>query len=489
VLTDDKLTQHDISYHLGAHDVICITETGQCDSNLLGRHFPNHTPHILPSPTSGLAGHGIAVLVKNSYAPHTRKVQAADDADTACLWVKVGKAATHLDKDLLIGTCYVPPEGSSQLRGAGASLEDRFMRLLQYCTTLGSGHVFCAGDFNARIAGLPDGAAVQPQQRLFSDASVNRAGRLFVSTCRDAGLAVLTGRAPGDKRAVPTYHHPLGTSRPDHVAVSYSMYGMIRSHRVMRHLLGSDHLPLVTTISLPAPPPPASPPPTTPLPVKLAAQPQLQPSLYASASSDATAADMQHALNRLPDVDAAYADMVVALHHHAVRGGAKPQQGTVPITSTSPGLMLLAGRRVRGSDTLRRLPVGSTPHRWPSCNMRSSACAAARSVHTRRQLGGGWHSMPNATPTAFGKPCACPARPVPALLTCTSAGHTLCMCSTPHHPSQLHMSHWQHPSPHPQPTLSPPTMANPTPPHQAPLPPTPPPCSNGSSSTAPAHPS
>ncbi len=98
----------------------------------------------------------------------------------------------------------------------------------------------------------------------------------------------------------------------------------------MPHLLGSDHLPLVTTIRLPAPPPPACPPHTSPVPAKLVAQPRLQPALYASAASHAMQEGMQRALRCLPDTNAAYTCIAALLHAHGVEAGAAIQQRQIP---------------------------------------------------------------------------------------------------------------------------------------------------------------
>ena len=116
---------HDVGAHFRNYDIIAVTETGLGNTAVLQHHLPRHKIYHLPAKTPGQAGAGIAVLVGPRYAAYTSLQECGVDPDTACLWVRVGKAATHLRKDLMVGACYVPPEGSSQLQGAGASLEDR----------------------------------------------------------------------------------------------------------------------------------------------------------------------------------------------------------------------------------------------------------------------------------------------------------------------------------------------------------------------------
>jgi exonuclease III len=225
VVTSDKLIQHDAGYRLREYDIISITEAGVTSPSILQQHFPSHTAFLMPSTTHGQAGSGIAVLVSSRLAQHTT-IEAKDE-DVSCLWLRIKATGTHLAKDLMVATCYIPPETSCQLRRC--SLEDRFQRLLQHSSSMSRrAHVLLCGDFNARIADLDDLSShvppcVHPQHRCCHDTTVNRAGRLFIEVCQANGLAVLTGRAHGDSPAPPSYKHTTGNSRPDHVAVSQSV--------------------------------------------------------------------------------------------------------------------------------------------------------------------------------------------------------------------------------------------------------------------------
>jgi exonuclease III len=197
VVTSDKLIQHDASHRLHQFDIISITETGAATPDILQQHFPTHTVFHLPCAIPGQKGAGIAVLISSRLARHTHV--ELKDPDVSCLCLRIKAAATHLTKDLLVATCYIPPENSNQLRQC--PLECRFQRLLQHSASLSpSGHLLVCGDFNARIADLDDlptpaPPSIQPHQRCCQDMHVNAAGHLFIEVCQAVGLGVLTGRA------------------------------------------------------------------------------------------------------------------------------------------------------------------------------------------------------------------------------------------------------------------------------------------------------
>ena len=324
MVTHDKLIQHDTWFRLHEYDIISITETGVTTPSILQQHFPTHTVFDMPGTAHGQAGSGIAVLVSARLAQHT--CIEAKDPEVSCLWLRIKAAGTHLSKDMFLATCYIPPEGSSQLRKC--PLEYRYQRLLQHSATMsGYGHVMLCGDFNARIADLedltcPPPTAVRPQLRCCQDGAVNRAGRLFIEACQANGLAVLTGRTAGDTEGVHTYHHTSGSSRPDHVAVDAQLFPLITHHSVLPHKFGSDHHPICTTISLAAPPTPPTPPTTHPLPARWMWDPGCQEQVFARLSDPHTQAAMQAALELLPvNLQQAYDDLAGIFVSCAREGG------------------------------------------------------------------------------------------------------------------------------------------------------------------------
>jgi exonuclease III len=254
VVSSNKLIQHDTVHELRQYDIISITETGAATPYILQQHFPTHVVYDMPCTTQGMKGSGIAVLVRTQLAQYT-SVELMDP-QVSCLWLRINKAATRLNEDLLVATCYVPPATSKQVAW-GLPLWPRFCRLMQHCKQLSqSGHLLLCGDFNARVAAGRDDLSwrappsVHPEERCCQDTVVNQAGRHLVDVCYFQDLALLTGRAPGDRAAPATYVHTRGSSRPDHVVVSHRLFALISSHKVLPSRFGSDHHPLHTALAL-----------------------------------------------------------------------------------------------------------------------------------------------------------------------------------------------------------------------------------------------
>ena len=257
-MTEDKIILHDIAHCLQPYHIIIFTETGtEHDNPLFNSYFPRHTAFHLHSTARSIRGSGITILVSAQYAPFASLWRV--DASVSCMWVRITKEGTRLDRDLFIGGCYVPPCSSAQV--ASNPLRDRFLTLLQHTAQATAvGHVILTGDFNARIASEsdmpePPPPHVVPCLRGCTDVVRNPAGQLFLDTCMANHLAILTGRAEGDVAAPNTFHGSNGSSRPDHVAVDYELFRQVVSQRVMACRLGSDHSPIITVLTVLAPPP------------------------------------------------------------------------------------------------------------------------------------------------------------------------------------------------------------------------------------------
>lgn len=257
------------------------------------------------------------------------------DPDVACVWIRIAKEGTHLVRDLLIGGCYVPPASSAQT--SRTSIQDRMHTLLQHAAQATSiGYVMLAGDFNARIASEddmpnPPPPNIAPLHRGCSDTNVNPAGRLFLDICTANHLAVLTGRIADDCTAPCSFHGGNGSSRPDHVAIDYELYGNVLSHRVLSSSYGSDHHPISTTFSLSAPPPSARlPPHTTPLPPRVRWKRTAQADYFSSLSTDESQAAIATALSALSDeLDSAVDSFVSILKDAAIAAGCRSSMARV----------------------------------------------------------------------------------------------------------------------------------------------------------------
>ena len=114
--------------------------------------------------------------------------------------------------------------------------------LLSACS---AGDVILAGDFNARVGALDDSPdADHPlPPRGATDITVTQSGQLLVDICRRSGVALGTGRIPGDEVACPTFRARRHTqaTRPDHVVFKSATLSRAASLKVNTTRLDSDH--------------------------------------------------------------------------------------------------------------------------------------------------------------------------------------------------------------------------------------------------------
>ncbi len=138
----------------------------------------------------------------------------------------------------MLGSCYIPPSASHQLRRLAAdgllrSAERRFGELRrQVGLAAAIGPVILAGDFNARIGVEPapsPPAAPSGRTRGCTDTTVTAHGRLLAQLSADTGLVLCTGHAPSDEAALPTWHRGRSATRLDHILVSPAIYSAISS--------------------------------------------------------------------------------------------------------------------------------------------------------------------------------------------------------------------------------------------------------------------
>ena len=82
-----------------------------------------------------------------------------------------------------------------------------------------SSDIILAGDFNARLAGLPDEFETDLQVRGFTDPIVNSHGRRLLEFCKENRLYLSTGRTRGDEEGQASFKARQDTqaSRLDHV--------------------------------------------------------------------------------------------------------------------------------------------------------------------------------------------------------------------------------------------------------------------------------
>ena len=205
--------------------------------------LPHHSVALVPATAQGRAGEGLLVAVRRQLSIRIRDWSS----DETSLWLQLsfpGHAAP-----LFVGSCYLPPAGSPQLRCI--PLRDRLAALEQRVAAAGAaGDVLLAGDFNARVGDRADCGG----PRGATDLVVNHNGTCLLQVSQRHDLMLCTGRALGDDRAPPTFRaraHSQPT-RLDHVLVSRTAFPRVCSSVVNASRPGSDHLPIETVLRVPA---------------------------------------------------------------------------------------------------------------------------------------------------------------------------------------------------------------------------------------------
>lgn len=332
---------YELCIYLQQYDILCLTETGQEDDQLFHTKFPNYTPFSIHSTTRCRTGSGCTILIKHPISEHATLWRKDDEVSS--VWVKISKQYCQLETDLYIACCYIPPVGSSQ--HTRTPLRDRFQLLHQHIAeAMPLGHVFIAGDFNARIGQLSELPSLHPPHlpttRAMQDTITNTpAGHSLVKICKDNRLVLLTGRTPGDA-GEPTFSS-THTSRPDHTACDYSLYKHVTQQHIPPEPLGSDHSPIHTTLALPSSPPPPrqhnpSPSLITPIPPHLKWNRSAQQEYYdalqrSSAALHSTATDME------ADLEASVSSFLAILKECAMEAGHKQVRPKKPTRPAAAG--------------------------------------------------------------------------------------------------------------------------------------------------------
>jgi hypothetical protein len=199
-LTDSKALLYDLSVALRAYDVLLLSKTRRdvWDGSLL----PGYSVAFVPASRPGQPGEGLALAVRRS-----RSYIVYDwGSNCTTLWVKL---QFQCGTCLLIGSSYVPPQGSPQLQEP--DLTTRFTGLTRdVMAARQEGLVQLGGDFNAHV-GRSCVGATSPRP--------NRHGSLLLDLCQDTELTLCTGRIAGDLGETPTYRATARSraTRPDHV--------------------------------------------------------------------------------------------------------------------------------------------------------------------------------------------------------------------------------------------------------------------------------
>lgn len=271
--------------YLRHQDIILLQELASQKAHvhaqlLLHTHTLWYTTHERYRRGKGVA---IALHKRHSHCYHTHQIHN----EHQLIHLQLKHLLPH-DSILHVLCWYVPHSQSTQLHNIDLLARYTYMtEIVDRITATQPGSlVVIAGDLNAKVgtaASLSSsavGAILQHNElcgkRKHLHISLNRrqhhpeadfSGQLLNDMCRATNLINMTGITCNDQPAAASYTSTSTStstctstststsrkqkpSRIDHVLVSPSVLKHFAQHRVMSHLLGSDHLPLQLTLNL-----------------------------------------------------------------------------------------------------------------------------------------------------------------------------------------------------------------------------------------------
>lgn len=265
----------DTTSYLSQQDVLLLQELGSIKApinaqRLLHTHTLWHSTHARWG-----KGRGVAIAIHNRLTDHYHTHKIYDEYQI-----------THLQlKDMLPGTsdivhiigCYFPHGKSKQLDDV--DMLTRYSQLAQIIDNITASKpgslVIVAGDINAKVGTdlalssqalqavdihnqASPGLSIRPyRQQLHPD--LDHPGTLLNDMCEASHMINLTGLTDSDCPAAASFISITDKGRTqhrlDHVLVSPSALPFLQHHSVVRHVRGSDHLPVAVTLGLKLTPP------------------------------------------------------------------------------------------------------------------------------------------------------------------------------------------------------------------------------------------
>ena len=155
------------------------------------------------------------MYIRNKYVSKDTLVFTSQDD---IIWIKIDKSLCCSENNLLIGLCYVIPDGSSRQSMSETNIFDRLLDSVVFLENRfnESCNFLLCGDFNSRtsnypdfvtdddtvhISVLPDDYVSDTQLPRFSEdeGHSNSNGHLLLDFCKQTGLRIMNGRVGNDK--------------------------------------------------------------------------------------------------------------------------------------------------------------------------------------------------------------------------------------------------------------------------------------------------
>ena len=172
------------------------------------------------------------------------------------IWIKIDKNILQLDKDILLCSCYIPPNHSPYFN------PDIFPNLENDINFFKRDYfVVLAGDFNARTGvehdfinydscNLAPGGISPPTTKIAPrksfDTHVNDLGKQLLEMCNSLDLRILNGRCKGDSLGQITFHGNQGSSTVDYIIASHEILYLFETLVIRQPTPFSGHCQLIT---------------------------------------------------------------------------------------------------------------------------------------------------------------------------------------------------------------------------------------------------
>ncbi len=264
-----KLLFQDILDSISLYDVVFFQETWLIDSNQLNVDGfsilrSDRGSHKKKSTGSG----GVVTLYKTSLSKGITKLPSKHKD---FMWVKFDKNIFHLESDLYVINCYIPPEDSVVHADTNYDImEVLFEEVSKYCKL---GFVGIAGDLNSRTGNIQenlhghmnctdldlnrinlDSASrnehiILPTRRN-KDSVRNSFGHKLIEIVEANNLMILNGRVLGDSLGNKTCFTHNGSSTVDYFIISERLLDRVNFMKVKPQTWYSDHSPLELSLSV-----------------------------------------------------------------------------------------------------------------------------------------------------------------------------------------------------------------------------------------------
>ena len=256
----NKLKSEEFRNIFKSSDIVLLTETWTNDfSDIHVNNFEAYALHRneIKKGSKRCSG-GIIVYIRNKYVSKDTLVFTSQDD---IIWIKIDKSLCCSENNLLIGLCYVIPDGSSRQSMSETNIFDRLLDSVVFLENKfnESCNFLLCGDFNSRtsnypdfvtdddtvhISVLPDDYVSDTQLPRFSEdeGHSNSNGHLLLDFCKQTGLRIMNGRVGNDKGVGKyTFVGRRGGSLVDYVLSSQSLISLVKTFDVQNPNIMSDH--------------------------------------------------------------------------------------------------------------------------------------------------------------------------------------------------------------------------------------------------------